>query len=132
MNRRGFVGATLAVVGGFLFPRKLLALINKKDDSISSEELLYRILENSQGHVVVVMHSPMYCRVFKKKVNCHILDSLDCLLDDDAFGFNDGKLRAVIPIDNIITMSAVLKNGTRMICVQNHGRWTVYVMNDDL
>lgn len=123
INRRGFVGTVLAGLGGLLFSQKLFAHANS---FLSNEEILYRVLEKSQDYVIVTVRSPMYCRTFKKKVYCLVLDNLYCLMNDSEFGFSDKHLHAVIPIDNIHSIHVVFRDNTRILCYLNNGRWKVF------
>lgn len=133
MNRRGFVSAALAGVGGLFFPQKLFAwadgcLSNEADGCLSNEEVLYRILEKSQDYVCVIVNSPIYCRGFKKKVNCLALDNLYCLSNNSEFGFNDEHWQTIIPIDNIQSISVTFQDNTTMFCYfdDDDGHWRTH------
>lgn len=62
MNRREFVGVTLAGIGGFLFPQKLFAKLFDVPNYLSSEEVFEIIVKNPQYGVAVFLHQAKFSR----------------------------------------------------------------------
>lgn len=64
MDRRGFVGAALAGVGGLFFPQKLFAGMFSSFNYLSTNEVFDRILEHPQYGCSIFTERPVKCSLF--------------------------------------------------------------------
>lgn len=130
MNRRGFVGAVLAGVGGLFFPQKLFAGAFSVPAYLSTNNIVERILEHPQYNCSISLNQPVKCNLFGTS-DLFLHDYLwrfDCSANGLIFGSKDSESKRWFSVDNIDCISICHEQSKpwRLYDHIGNGRWLIY------